>query len=481
MTGTVNATTPGAAPRTYFEKIWDEHFIKAFDSQEHLLQIDRLMLHEAMGTVAMRELLQEQRSVACPDQVFSLIDHAVQTKPGIGMRKGWNEIGTQLIEESRMSSRKLGLHFIDVDDPRQGITHVIAPELGIALPGLTIVCPDSHTCTMGGLGVLAWGIGASECKHVLATQVLMQSRPKTMRVNFHGKLPEHVYAKDMILHLISRIGANGGNGHAVQFAGPAIDALPIEARMTLCNMTIEFSAKYGFVAPDDSTYDYLHGRQYAPKGADWDRAVAHWRALARDEGAVFDREVDIDCAALEPQVSWGTSPQHVIPLGARIPSPADFADAGERAWVERALRYQGLEPGTSTGDVAIDAAYIGSCTNARLSDLREAAAVLKGRKVAAGVTAICVPGSSQVKRDAEAEGLDRVFKEAGFEWHDSGCGLCAQGKDRFKGERIMSTTNRNFENRQGLGSRTHLASPATVAASALTGRMTSVRQLLSGG
>jgi 3-isopropylmalate/(R)-2-methylmalate dehydratase large subunit len=479
MPDTLSARKPG--PRTYFEKIWDDHFIKAFDSQEHLLQIDRLMLHEAMGTVAMREVLQEKRSVASPRQVFSLIDHAVQTKPGIGRRKGWNEVGTQLIDESRYSSRALGLHFIDVDDPRQGIAHVVAPELGIALPGLTVVCPDSHTCTLGGLGTLAWGIGASECKHVLATQVLMQSRPKTMRVNFHGKLPEHVYAKDMILHLISRIGANGGNGHAVQFAGPAIQAMPIEARMTLCNMTIEFSAKYGFVAPDDATYEYLHGREFSPKGNAWDAAVAYWRELARDEGAAFQREVDIDCTTLEPQVSWGTSPQHVIPISGRIPSPADYADSGERAWVERALRYQGLEPGTLARDISIDAAYIGSCTNARLSDLREAAAILRGGKVAPGVTAICVPGSSQVKRDAEAEGLDRVFLEAGFEWHDSGCGLCAQGKDRFKGERIMSTTNRNFENRQGLGSRTHLASPATVAASALTGRMTSVRQLQSGG
>ncbi|OZI66928.1 3-isopropylmalate dehydratase large subunit [Bordetella genomosp. 11] len=480
MAETAHAGAAASKPRTYFDKIWDEHFIKAFDEREHLLQIDRLMLHEAMGTVAMRELRQEGRAVASPAQVFSLIDHAVQTKPGIGIRKGWNDIGTQLIDESRLLSRKLGLHFIDVDDARQGIAHVIAPELGIALPGLTVVCPDSHTCTLGGLGVLAWGIGASECKHVLATQVLMQTRPKTMRVNFHGILPPHVYAKDMVLNLISRVGANGGTGHAVQFAGPAVAALPIEARMTLCNMAIEFSAKYGFVAPDDATYEYLYGREFAPGGAQWDAAEAHWRALAHDDGARFDREIDIDCTALEPQVSWGTSPQHVIPISGRIPSPSDYADPGERAWVERALRYQGLEPGTRAQDVRIDAAYIGSCTNARLSDLREAAAVLKGRKVAAGVTAICVPGSTQVKRDAEAEGLDRVFLEAGFEWHDSGCGLCAQGKDRFKGERIMSTTNRNFENRQGLGSRTHLASPATVAASAVTGRMTHVRQLPSG-
>jgi 3-isopropylmalate/(R)-2-methylmalate dehydratase large subunit len=481
MSESPHASGPGAGPLTYFDKIWEAHFIKAFDGREHLLQIDRLMLHEAMGTVAMRELLQENRPVASPAQVFSLIDHAVQTKPGIGRRKGWNEVGTQLIDESRLSSRRLGLHFIDVDDPRQGISHVVAPELGIALPGLTIVCPDSHTCTLGGLGALAWGIGATECKHVLATQVLMQSRPRTMRVNFHGTPPRHVYAKDMILHLISRVGANGGNGHAVQFAGEAIAAMPIEARMTLCNMTIEFSAKYGFVAPDDATYEYLHGREFSPKDAAWDAAVAYWRELARDEGAAFDREVDIDCSRLEPQVSWGTSPQHVIPITGRIPSPADYADSGERAWVERALRYQGLEPGTPAQDIPIDAAYIGSCTNARLSDLREAAAILRGGKVAPGVTAICVPGSSQVKRDAEAEGLDRVFLEAGFEWHDSGCGLCAQGKDRFKGERIMSTTNRNFENRQGLGSRTHLASPATVAASALTGRMTSARRLSEGG
>jgi 3-isopropylmalate/(R)-2-methylmalate dehydratase large subunit len=473
-----NSMESAAKPQTYFEKIWDAHFITAFDEREHLLQIDKLVLHEAMGTVAMRELLREKRQVESPTQVFSFIDHLVQTRPGtIGIRKGWNDVSSQLIDESRKSSRQLGLHFIDVDDPRQGIAHVVAPELGIALPGLTIVCPDSHTCTLGGLGTLAWGIGASECKHVLATQVLMQSKPQAIRVNFNGRLAQHVSAKDMVLHLIATIGANGGAGCAVEFAGPVVSAMPIEARMTLCNMAIEFSAKYGFVAPDDATFNYLHGRQFAPKGELWDRALTHWHSLPTDDGALFAREIDIDCSALEPQVSWGTSPQHVIGISGRIPSPEDYADPGERAWVERALHYQGLIPGTRAQDIAVDVAYIGSCTNARLSDLRDAAVVLKGRKVAAGVTAICIPGSSQIKRDAEAEGLDRIFRDAGFQWHDAGCGLCANGKDQLKGERIMSTSNRNFENRQGLASRTHLASPVTVAASAITGRMTNVQQL----
>lgn len=466
------------ALRTCFEKIWDQHYVATFGEGEDLLQIDRVLIHESMGAGVLRELVAEQRTVASPGQVFSFVDHAVETRPSHGSpRVGWHAGATQLIEESAHSARRFGLHYIGADDARQGIVHVAAPELGIALPGLTIACPDSHTCTLGGLGALAWGIGASECKHAVATQSLVQQRPKTMRIHFTGTLDEGVSAKDLMLHLIRTVGANGGTGYAVEFDGPVVRAMPVEARMTLCNMAIEFSARYGFVAADEITFEYLRGREFAPKGRAWDEATAHWHSLRTDPGARFDREIDIDCTGLEPQVTWGTSPQHVMPLSGSVPAPEDFADAGERAWAERALHYQGLAAGTPASRIAVDVAYIGSCTNARLSDLRAAASVLKGRRIAPTVTAICIPGSSQVKADAESEGLDRIFIDAGFEWHDAGCGMCGNGRDRLKGERIVSTTNRNFENRQGLGSRTHLASPMTVAASAIAGHLCDTRHL----
>jgi 3-isopropylmalate/(R)-2-methylmalate dehydratase large subunit len=356
-----------------------------------------------------------------------------------------------------------------VADARQGIVHVISPELGIALPGTTLVCGDSHTCTVGGIGALAWGIGSSEGEHVLATQTLTQTRPQTMRINFEGSLGAGVYPKDMILHLIGTIGVNGGIGYAVEFAGAAI-----------CNMAIEFTAKYGFVPADDVTFAYLNGRQFAPKGEAWDRAVAYWRSLATDPDAVFDREVTIDSTAIRPQVTWGSSPQQVVAIDGATPALAAIPDAAERTFVERGLDYMQLEAGMPIEGVPIEAAYIGSCTNARLSDLRVAAAVLKGRKVAPGVQAICVPGSTQVKAFAEAEGLDQIFKAAGFEWHESGCALCANiGNDRLANVRVISTTNRNFEGRQGPRTRTHLASPATVAASAVAGRIADVRKLVA--
>ncbi|MGE0798255.1 MAG: 3-isopropylmalate dehydratase large subunit [Lautropia sp.] len=381
-----------------------------------------------------------------------------------------------MIDTTRLASRRWGFHFIDYDDPRQGIAHVVAPELGIVLPGTTLVCCDSHTSTVGGVGALAWGIGASEAEHVLATQTLMQQRPKTMRVNFEGVLPPTVFAKDMILALIGEVGANGGIGYAVEYAGAAVRALPVEARLTLCNMSIEFQAKYGFVVADDTAFEYLAGREYSPRGADWDRAVGYWRTLASDAGAAFDREVTIDCSRLAPQVTWGTSPQQVVGIGMRVPDPADAADSETRALAERALRYMDLAPGTPLAGLPIDAAYLGSCTNARLSDLRIAAAILRGRRVAPGVQAICVPGSTPVKHAAEAEGIDRVFRDAGFEWLESACGFCGHiGDDRLAGQRVISTTNRNFEGRQGPGTRTHLASPATVAASAIAGRITDPR------
>ncbi len=471
---------PPATGQTFFDKVWEEHAIAELGDGVSLLQVDRLLMHDITGGVMMRELTAAGRGADSPRQVFGIIDHAVDTSPQIRPRTGWMPIATQMIDEARRATRQLGIHLIDTDDARQGITHVVAPETGIALPGLTIVCGDSHTCTLGGIGALGWGIGTSEGTHVLATQTLAEMRPKTMRVNFLGRLPAHAGAKDMALRLIGRIGAAAGTGSAVEFAGPAVRALPVEARMTLCNMTVEFSAKYGFIAPDDLVFDYLHGREFAPIGSEWDRAVAHWRNLGSDADARFDTEVDIDVSDLEPQVTWGTSPQHVAPIDGRVPSPGDIADPVERALAERALAYQRLQPGTRLQDIPIDAAYIGTCTNARLSDLRAAAAFLAGRKVADGVLAICVPGSSAIKRDAEAEGLHHVFIEAGFEWHEAGCGMCGSGRGRFEDIRVVSTSNRNFENRQGPRTRTHLASPLTVAASAVTGRLTDVRRLLHG-
>ena len=449
--------------KTFFEKAWDDHVIAKLGDDLDLLQIDRLVLHELSGSQAVTALAKAGREPMSRTQVYTVIEHLISTRPGRGPTESVSKSGPVMIEATRKASRDWGFHFIDYDDPRQGIAHVVAPELGIAFPGATLVCCDSHTSTVGGVGALAWGIGASEAEHVLATQTLAQSRPKTLRVDFTGRLREGVHAKDMILALIGQIGAQGGIGFATEFAGSAVRALPIEGRLTLCNMSIEFSCKYGFVPPDDATLEYLAGREFSPKGAAWDAAVAYWRGLPSDAGARFDREVTVDCDSLLPQVTWGTSPQQVTSIDGAVPRPADSND-------EKALGYMRLEPGTPLAGLAIDVAYIGSCTNARLSDLRAAAAVLKGHKVKAGVQAVCVPGSTPVKRAAEAEGLDQVFKAAGFEWHESACGFCGHiGDDRFADLRVISTTNRNFEGRQGPKTRTHLASPATVAASALAG------------
>jgi 3-isopropylmalate/(R)-2-methylmalate dehydratase large subunit len=464
-------------PKTFFEKVWDEHVIADLGDSTALLQIDRLVLHEMSGSVAIRQLEESGRQPAMPELVFTVIDHVIDTVPGRGPSQSPAKAGAAMIEGARRGSKKYGFTFFDVGDPRQGIAHVIAPELAVALPGLTLVCGDSHTSTIGGIGALAWGIGSTEGEHVLATQALAQVKPKTMRVNFEGKLASGVFAKDMVLHLIGKIGANGGIGYAVEFAGPAIRALPIEGRLTVCNMAIEFQAKYGFIPPDEVTIEYLKGREFAPKGAAWDAAVKHWRSLPTDPDAVFDNEVTIDCGEIRPHVTWGTSPQQVAPIDGRVPDPSEFADPGARKLVERALEYIRLKPGTPMSEIPIDVAYIGSCTNARLSDLRAAASVLKGRKVKAGVTAICVPGSTQVKAAAEAEGIDKIFRDAGFEWHESGCALCGHmGNDRLADQRVISTTNRNFEGRQGPKTRTHLASPATVAASAVEGRIADVRR-----
>lgn len=467
-----------ASGGTFFEKVWNEHVIADLGEDTCLLQVDRLFLHEMSGSVAIRALEASGRQVASRNQVYGVIDHLISSRPGRGPNDTGGRGGEDQIESMRALSHKHELHFFDTTDRRQGIVHVVSPELGIALPGLTLVCGDSHTCTVGGIGALAWGIGSTECEHVLATQTLTQVKPKTMRVNFEGELSRGVYPKDMVLHLIGAVGANGGIGYAVEFAGAAIRRMPVEGRLTICNMAIEFQAKYGFVAPDEVTIAYLEACEYAPKGEALEKAVAHWRTLATDPDAVFDREITIDCAAIRPQVTWGTSPQQVGPIDGRVPDPADIADPGTRALLERAIEYIRLPPGTRLEGTPIDVAYIGSCTNARISDLREAAAVLKGRHVAHGVLAICVPGSTAVRKAAEAEGLDSVFREAGFEWHESGCAMCASGgAERLGGQRVISTTNRNFEGRQGPGTRTHLASPVTVAASAIAGRISDAGRL----
>lgn len=399
------------------------------------------------------------------------MDHIVDTRPGRDDRTLMPG-GQAFITETRAAAHAAGLTLFDVTDPDQGIVHVVSPELGIVLPGATLVAPDSHTCTQGALGALAWGIGSSEAEHAMATGTLRVARPKTMRVTYTGALQPGVTPKDMILTLIARHGAGGGKGHAVEFAGEAVAALDMEGRMTLCNMATEFAAMTGMIAPDDKSFAYLGGRRYAPRGAAWDRAVAHWRTLASDAGATFDAEIEIGASAIEPMISWGTSPEHSVGISGAVPG-----DAGERP-----LAYMGLEPRQALKGIPIDAAFIGSCTNSRLSDLRRAAALLAGRHVAPDVTALCVPGSSAVKRAAEAEGLDKVFTEAGFQWRESGCSMCfyAGGESFPAGSRVVSSTNRNFEGRQGPGIRTHIASPETVVASAIAGRIADPRDLAKG-
>ncbi|MFM2043219.1 MAG: hypothetical protein RLY86_1795 [Pseudomonadota bacterium] len=463
---------------TLFEKIWQQHSIADQGDGSHLLYIDRTILHERTGSIALKSLAEAGRRVRRPDRAFVCMDHIVDTRPGRGDETTMPG-GTAFIRETRAAATAAGLTIFDIGDPRQGIVHVVAPEQGLTLPGLTIVCPDSHTCTQGGLGALAWGIGSTECEHALATQTLVVRRPRTMRVLFTGTPAAGVTPKDMILALIARYGAGGGAGHAVEFAGPVVRALPVEGRMTLCNMAVEFAAWTGLIAPDEATFAWIEGRPYAPKGAAWAAAVAAWSGLRSDDDAVFDREIVIDAGDLSPMVTWGTSPQHAIGIDGRVPDPAADADSAGRQSKERALAYMDLAPGQRLAGLPIEAAFIGSCTNSRLSDLRAAAAVLKGRRVAAGVRAICVPGSMQVKAAAEAEGLHRIFLDAGFEWRESGCSMCFfAGGEHFPAKaRVVTSTNRNFENRQGPGTRSHLASPATVAASAVAGCLADIRRL----
>lgn len=453
-----------AAHKTLFEKIWDAHHVAQTAGGAHLIAIDRVFLHERTGASALKSMAASGRVVRDPARVFAVMDHIVDTRIGRGDDTRMPG-GSAFITETRAAAQAAGITLFDVNDPDQGITHVISPELGIVLPGATLVAPDSHTCTQGALGAFAWGIGSSEAEHAMATGVLRIDRPRTMRVTFDGALSPGVTPKDMALHLLGTYGAGGGAGHVVEFAGDAVTALDIEGRMTLCNMATEFSAMTAIIAPDAKTYAYLAGRRHAPASFD----PPYWATLTTDEGATFDREIVIDASTVAPMVSWGTSPEHSMPVTGTVPKGPDRAHA-----------YIGLEAGQALLGTPIDAAFIGSCTNARISDLRRAADLLRGKRIAPSIRkALVVPGSTAVKRAAEAEGLDKVFTAAGFEWRASGCSLCfyAGGESFPQGSRTISSTNRNFEGRQGPGIRTHIASPETVAASAIAGAIADPREL----
>ncbi|WP_199554262.1 3-isopropylmalate dehydratase large subunit [Sandaracinobacteroides hominis] len=453
--------------RTLFEKLWEAHCVAPL-ADGGLILIDRILLHERTGGVALKSLADAGRVVADPAHVFATMDHVVDTLPGRTDRTIM-ATGTDFIRTTRAEAQAAGIRLFDIGDPGQGIVHVISPEQAIVLPGVTLVCPDSHTCSQGALGALAWGIGSTEAEHALATRTLRVAKPKTMRVTVTGRLAAGVTAKDLALFILARHGSGGAKGHVVEYAGEAVEALEIEARLTLCNMATEFSAFTAIIAPDAKTLAYLEGRNFAPKGADWDAAAAYWRTLKSDPDALFDREILIDAAEVSPMLSWGTSPQDSVAVDGVVPAAAEA----------RALEYMGLAPGETLVGLPIDAAFIGSCTNSRISDLRRAAALLRGRKVAAGVRAICVPGSTAVKAAAEAEGLDRVFLDAGFEWRESGCSMCffAGGESFGRRERVVTSTNRNFESRQGPETRSHLASPETVAASAIAGCIADPRSI----
>jgi 3-isopropylmalate/(R)-2-methylmalate dehydratase large subunit len=454
---------------TLFDKIWNSHEVARLPGDISLLHVDRHLMHELTGVDAMRRLESRGIPVRKPELTFATLDHVTSTRPG--SRAGDAAWSTEMVAAMREETATRGIQLFDIDDGRKGIVHVIGPELGLSLPGLTIVCADSHTCTHGAFGAIAWGIGSSELVHVLASQTIRQQRPKTMRITFQGQPAAGVTAKDLILYAIGVLGASAGTGHAVEFAGPAIRAMGMEARMTLCNLSIEMGAKIGMVAPDETTFEYIQGREFAPKASEFDRAVAYWRGLPSGPDARYDKEVELDIGRVGPQVTWGTSPEHVAAIDARIPDPDKESDPKRRKAFSDALEYMHLQPGQRIDQIGINRVFIGSCTNSRLSDLQEAAKVLSGRHVAAGVRAWVVPGSLQVKRQAELEGLHHVFQAAGCEWREPGCSMCvgANGDMVAPGERCISTSNRNFVGRQGPGALTHLASPAVAAASAVMG------------
>nr|MBL8454551.1 3-isopropylmalate dehydratase large subunit [Zoogloeaceae bacterium] len=466
-------------PKTLYEKLWSSHLVREEPDGTALIYIDRHLVHEVTSPQAFEGLKLAGRA---PWRVHSIVATADHNTPTDHWDRGiLDPVSRQQVETLDANIREVGaLAYFPFKDERQGIVHVIGPENGATLPGMTVVCGDSHTSTHGAFACLAHGIGTSEVEHVLATQCLLQKKSRTLLVQVDGALPAGVTAKDVVLAIIGRIGTAGGNGYAIEFGGSAIRGLSMEGRMTVCNMAIEAGARAGMVAVDDTTIDYLRGLPFAPAGADWDRAVTYWRTLHSDDGARFDKVVRLDATQIEPQVTWGTSPEMVVPVGARVPDPADVSDPVKREGIERALKYMGLAPNTPIGDIPVDQVFIGSCTNSRIEDLREAAAVAKGRTKAGSVKRVLVvPGSGLVKRQAEAEGLHEIFIAAGFEWREPGCSMClAMNADRLEpGEHCASTSNRNFEGRQGAGGRTHLVSPAMAAAAAVTGRFTDVRTM----
>jgi 3-isopropylmalate/(R)-2-methylmalate dehydratase large subunit len=464
------------AGKTLFDKIWDRHVIAELGGGYALMHVSRHLMHDG-GAAALERNRLKGYKVRNPELTFATMDHAVSTEPGRTVATRSQFVGR--LDSMRHECQLAGVPLFDLNQPGQGIIHVIGPELGLSLPGTFLVCGDSHTCTHGGMGCIAFGIGSSEVSHVLATQSLVQRRPQTMRAIFDGTLAPGVRAKDLILYLIGQIGTAGGTGFALEYAGSAIRSLPVEGRLTLCNLSIEAGAKIGFVAPDETTFAFLKGRSHAPKGELWEKAVADWRTLPSDADASFDREVKIDVARIAPQITWGTSPEHVVAVTERIPDPNEVADPDKKRAMQAALDYMGLKAGAPIAGTPVDWVFIGSCTNSRLSDIQEAAALAKGRKVAPGVTAWVVPGSETIKRQAEAEGLDRILLEAGFQWREPGCSMClAFNGDRVpSGKRSVSTSNRNFVGRQGPGARTHLASPAMATAAAITGTISDVRAL----
>lgn len=467
----------GPRPRTLFDKVWDSHVVDRLEDGTCVLYIDRHLVHEVTSPQAFEGLRLAGRRVRRPDATIAVVDHNIPTSD---RRQGIAEPESRLqVETLERNVAEFGIPFFPVLDRRQGIVHIIGPEQGISLPGATIVCGDSHTSTHGALGALAFGIGTSEVEHVLATQTLLQRPAKNMLVRVDGALPPGVVAKDIVLAIIGRIGTAGGNGHVIEFGGEAIRALDMAGRMTICNMTIEAGARAGMIAPDETTFEYIRGRPYAPKGEAFDRAVEYWRTLPSDPGAEYDRVVVLDAAEIAPMVTWGTNPEAVVPITGLVPDPDAADNEADRTQMRRMLDYMDLQPGQRLADLPVDVVFIGSCTNGRIEDIRAAAEVAQGRRVAPGVRAMVVPGSGVVKLQAEVEGLDRVLLDAGFEWREAGCSMClGMNPDKLApGQRCASTSNRNFEGRQGPGGRTHLLSPAMAAAAAVTGRLTDVREL----
>ncbi|PYE88948.1 3-isopropylmalate dehydratase large subunit [Phyllobacterium leguminum] len=466
-----------SAPRTLYDKIWDDHMVDQQPDGTCLLYIDRHLVHEVTSPQAFEGLRMTGRKVRHPERTLAVVDHNVPTSPD--RKQGIkNEESRIQVEALARNAADFGVEYYSENDIRQGIVHIVGPEQGFTLPGMTIVCGDSHTSTHGAFGALAHGIGTSEVEHVLATQTLIQKKAKNMLVRVDGQLPSGVTAKDIILAIIGEIGTAGGTGYVIEYAGEAIRALSMEGRMTICNMSIEGGARAGLIAPDEATFEYIKGKPRAPKGEELEQAIAYWKTLKSDEGAHFDKIVTLDAANLAPVVSWGSSPEDVALVTGEVPNPADIADETKRASKQRALDYMGLTAGTKITDIALDRVFIGSCTNGRIEDLREVAKVVEGRKVATTVSAMIVPGSGLVKEQAEAEGLDKIFREAGFDWREPGCSMClAMNDDRLKpGERCASTSNRNFEGRQGFKGRTHLVSPAMAAAAAIAGHFVDIRE-----